>query len=226
MATTDKLRVLLVADETLFRKAVASLLSTRAGIQVIGEVDSAREAIAQTRQEMPDLVLMDVHSPFAAKIEAVATLKQAMPRVKVVVLSGFEQDADLFAAIRLGADGFLPRNIEPADLFTILEGVSSGAAPISAALAARILCEFRRMELETRPSQQMDVGLTPKETETLELLVRGNSNREIADEMHISENTVKLHVHNAMEKLHLQNRTQLALHLVRRQFAQTEDVGS
>ncbi len=217
MAAARQLRVLLVADETLFRKGVASLLSAQPDIRVVAEVDSACEAIEQARQATPDLILIDVHSPFPVKIQAVATLKQALPNVKVVVLSGFEDDADLVAAIRLGADGFLLRNIEPADLYTILAGFSSGAAPISAALAARILNEFRRMELETGPPQQAPVGLTPKETETLELLVRGNSNREIAEVMHISENTVKLHVHNAMEKLHLQNRTQLALHLVRRQ---------
>ncbi len=220
MATVSQLRVVLVADQALFRKGIASLLSSRPAIQVVAEVDSVHEAIEHSRQEMPDLILIDIHGPFAETIEAVGTLRQALPRVRVVVLSGFEEDADLFTAIRLGADGFILRNVVPAELFTVLEGVSDGVAPISATLAGRILDEFRRMDLETGPWQEVHVGLTPKETEMLELLVRGDSNKAIADVMHISENTVKLHVHNAMEKLHLQNRTQLALYLVRRRLAQ------
>ncbi len=225
MATSNKLCVLLVADQTLIRKGIASLLSSRPGIQIIAEVDNAREAIEHSRQVMPDLILIDIHAPFMSNVEAVGVLKQSLPGVKVVVLSGFDEDADLFDAIRLGADGFLLRNVEPAELFALLEGVASGAAPISATLAGRILDEFRRMELETRPSKEAHVGLTPKEAEMLELLGRGNSNREIADVMHISENTVKLHVHNAMGKLHLQNRTQLAIYLVRRRLIQPDTDG-
>jgi two-component system NarL family response regulator len=225
MAANDKLRVLLVADQTLFRKGIASLLSSRQGVEVIGEASDMSEALEHARHGMPDLILIDVHAPFAENIGTVYTLKQVLPRVKVVVLSAFDDNADLFTAVRLGADGFLLRNVEPTEFFALVEGVGLGAAPISAALSERILHEFRRMDLETRPALEAHVGLTPKEVEMLELLARGDSNRVIADRMHISENTVKLHVHNAMEKLHLQNRTQLAVYLVRRRLAQSDTPG-
>ncbi len=213
---SDRMRVLLVDDHSLFRKGLASLMSDRNDIDVVGEAENGNEAIRITRELLPDLVLMDVHMPGGDGLEAVKIIKKELPHIKIVMLTVSDADDDLFAAIKNGADGYLLKNLDPVQFFVLLEGVRRGEAAISGVLADRILQEFR--ENDVRPGQHPDVyeALTPKEIETLELLVKGDTNREIADALHVSENTVKLYLRNIMEKLHLQNRIQLAVYAVRK----------
>lgn len=215
MMPPDRMRVLLVDDHSLFRKGLASLMSDRSDLEVIGEAENGVEAIRITRELLPDLILMDVHMPGGDGLEAVKTIKKEMPHVKIVMLTVSDDEEDLFAAVKNGADGYLLKNLEPSQFFLLLEGVKRGEAAISGVLADRILQEFR--ETDVRAEQRPDVyeALTPKEIKTLELLVKGDTNREIGDAMHISENTVKLYLRNIMEKLHLQNRIQLAVYAVR-----------
>ena len=223
MMASDKMRVLLADDHSLFRKGLASLISDRDDMDVVGEAENGNEAVRITRDMMPDLVLMDVHMPGGDGVEAAKTIKKEMPQVKVVMLTVSDTDEDLFAAIKNGADGYLLKNLDPFQFFDLLKGVRRGEAAISGVLADRILHEFR--ERDARPGQPQDVyeELTPKEIETLEMLVQGGTNREIADALHISENTVKLHLRNIMEKLHLQNRIQLAVYAVRQGLDHQKD---
>lgn len=216
MMPPDRMRVLLVDDHSLFRKGLASLMSDRNDLEVIGEAENGVEAIRITRELVPDLILMDVHMPGGDGLEAVKIIKKEMPHVKIVMLTVSDDEEDLFAAVKNGADGYLLKNLQPSQFFLLLEGVKRGEAAISGVLADRILQEFR--ETDVRAGQRPDVyeALTPKEIKTLELLVKGDTNREIGDAMHISENTVKLYLRNIMEKLHLQNRIQLAVYAVRR----------
>lgn len=214
MTLAERLRVVLADDHTLFRKGIVSLLSERDDMQVVGDVEDGQAAIEMVRATSPDLVLLDVHMPVCDGIAAVRVIKKQMPHIKAVMLSAFDDDEELFAAIKNGADGYLLKNVPPSRFFELLEGVMRGEAAISGVLADRILHEFRKTEGEPQRAGVMQEPLTPREVETLELLVRGKTNKEIADALSISENTVKRHLVDIMEKLHLENRIQLAVYAV------------
>jgi DNA-binding NarL/FixJ family response regulator len=214
MVQSGKLRVLLVDDHTLFRKGIASMLSDRDDMEVVGDVENGREAIDAARAMSPDLVLMDVHMPGGDGLTAVKAIKKNMPQVKVVMLTAFDDDEDLFAAIKNGADGYMLKNLTPSQFFNLLEGVARGEAAISGVLADRILNEFRKTDEELRAGSEIHPALTPREIETLELLVQGKTNKEIAALLSVSENTVKRHLVDIMGKLHLENRIQLAVYAV------------
>jgi DNA-binding NarL/FixJ family response regulator len=214
MVQSGKLRVLLVDDHTLFRKGIASMLSDRDDMEVVGDVENGREAVDAARAKSPDLVLMDVHMPGGDGLTAVKAIKKNMPQVKVVMLTAFDDDEDLFAAIKNGADGYMLKNLTPSQFFNLLEGVTRGEAAISGVLADRILNEFRKTDEELRTGSEIHPALTPREIETLELLVQGKTNKEIAALLSVSENTVKRHLVDIMGKLHLENRIQLAVYAV------------
>jgi DNA-binding NarL/FixJ family response regulator len=211
----EPLRILLVDDHVLFRKGVASLLESRQDIQVVGEAGDGAEAIARTRQLAPDLILMDIGMPGYNGLEATWQIKREMPGVKIIMLTVSDYDRDLFTAIKNGAQGYLLKNLEPSRMFEMLDGARRGEAAISGMLAAKILQEFR--EPHPEPAQQPETRdeLTPREIEVLEQVVQGASNKEIAVALSISENTVKIHLRNILEKLHLQNRIQAAVYAVR-----------
>jgi two-component system nitrate/nitrite response regulator NarL len=211
----EPLRILLVDDHVLFRKGIAALLAARQGMDVVGEASDGLEAIAQAREAVPDVILMDIHMPECEGLEAVKIIKRKMPHVHVIMLTVSDDDSDLFAAIKNGAEGYLLKNLEPYQLFDMLEGVRRGEAPISGAVAAKILQEFRQPNQS--PARKPEVGdeLTPREIEVLERVIEGATNKEIAKALVITENTVKIHLRNILEKLHLQNRIQAAVYAVR-----------
>ena len=223
MITSDKLRILLVDDHNLFRKGLASLLSSRSDMEVVGEAENGQDAIAITRAVVPDLILMDIHMPGGDGLEAVKAIKNEMPHIKIVMLTVSDTDDDLFAAIKNGANGYLLKNLDPSQFFALLEGLRRGEAPVSGVVADKILHEFRKMDLAAEHPVEDYEALTFREIETLELLVKGDTNKEIAEMLHVSENTVKLHLRNIMEKLHLQNRIQLAVYAVRQGLGNPPD---
>ena len=222
MVTSDRSRILLVDDHKLFRKGLVSLISSRNDIAVVGEAENGKQAVEIARAVMPDLILMDIHMPGGDGLEAVKAIKKEMPGIKIVMLTVSDTDDDLFTAIKNGADGYLLKNLDPSQLFVLLEGIRRGEAPISGVLADRILHEFRKMDAGLEKRREVGETLTPKEIETLELLVEGSTNQEMADRQHISENTVKLHLRNIMQKLHLQNRIQLAVYAVRQRLGDNQ----
>lgn len=210
----DPLRIVLVDDHVLFRKGLAALLSVQEGVEVVGEAGDGLEAMAVAREAIPDVILMDIKMPRCSGLEAVAAITREMPHVKIIMLTISDDDRDLFQAIKNGAEGYLLKNLEPQQLAEILEGVRRGDAAISGAMAARILREFREPRPEP-PEDQVRESLTPREIEVLEQVVEGDTNKEIAATLHITENTVKIHLRNILEKLHLQNRIQAAVYAVR-----------
>jgi RNA polymerase sigma factor (sigma-70 family) len=212
----EPIRVLLVDDHTLFRKGLASLLSTQDDIKVVGEASNGHEAVEKARSLMPDLILMDIWMPKCNGLEATKLIKGEMPYVKIVILTISDDDYCLFEAIKAGAQGYLLKNLEPSELFSLIRGVIRGEAPISRSLAARILDEFARNFKKDENLRKLAPGLTNREKEVLKLLVEGKSNKEIANHLEISENTVKNHLRNIMEKLHLQNRVQLAVYALKK----------
>ncbi len=216
--TPESLRVVLVDDHSLFRAGVASLLSARKGIEVVGQADSGEQGVEQARRLIPDVVLMDVHMPGIGGIEAARQIRAELPQVKVVMLTVSDQDQDLFEAIKGGAHGYLLKNLEPEELYDYLEGVARGEAPISRTMAAKILNEFAAQATRARelPATEPYDDLTPREKEVLSLVAGGATNREIAAALTLTENTVKNHLRNILEKLHLENRVQAAAYALRK----------
>jgi DNA-binding NarL/FixJ family response regulator len=211
----EALRILLVDDHILFRKGVASLIASHPRMEVAGEAGDGLEAVAQAREMMPDVILMDISMPKCDGLEATRLIKREMPHVKIIMLTVSDDDRHLFAAIKDGAEGYLLKNLEPHQFFDMLEGLRKGEVAISGIMASKILQEFRQPEQSpARPSETED-ELTPREIEVLELVVEGGTNREIAESLSITENTVKIHLRNILEKLHLQNRIQAAVYAVR-----------
>lgn len=217
----EPLRILLVDDHVLFRKGLAALLEARRGMTVVGEAGTGEEAITLARQTMPDVILMDIQMPGLSGLEATRRIKAEMSHVRIVILTVSDEDVDLFAAIKNGADGYLLKDLEPRQLYEMLEGLRHGQAPISGALAARILKEFRTQEARPVPPEASE-ELTEREKEVLQWVAKGASNREIAEGLSISENTVKIHLRNILEKLHLRNRIQAAVYAVREGLAGDE----
>ncbi len=214
----EPLRILLVDDHVLFRKGVAALLATRQDIKVVGEAGDGLEAVARARETMPDVILMDVSMPRCSGLEATQLIKQEMPHVHIVMLTVSDDDRSLFAAIKNGAEGYLLKNLEPQQLFDKLEGVRRGEAALSGTLAAKILQEFRQPDKSLAQQLEVRDELTPREIEVLKLVVEGDSNKEIAAKLGIQENTVKIHLRNILEKLHLKNRIQAAVYAVRQRL--------
>jgi DNA-binding NarL/FixJ family response regulator len=211
----EPLRILLVDDHVLFRKGLAALLAPRQDMEVVGEAGDGLEAIARARETVPDVILMDIHMPECDGLEAVRIIKREMPHVHIIMLTVSDDDHDLFAAIKNGAEGYLLKNLEPYQLFDMLKGVRRGEAPISGTLAAKILQEFRQPDQKMARKPEVRDELTPREIEVLERVVEGSTNKEIAAALVIAENTVKIHLRNILEKLHLQNRIQAAVYAVR-----------
>jgi DNA-binding NarL/FixJ family response regulator len=203
------MRIVLADDHPLFRDGVASLLVAW-GHEVVGVAGDGEEAVALAERLRPDLVLMDVKMPRLTGLEATRRLAASRPETAIVMLTASEDEDDLFAAVKSGARGYLLKNLEAGQLRAMIEAVGRGEAAISPATAARIIAEFARPA--TIPSPD---ALTERETAVLRLVVTGQRNKEIAAGLGISENTVKFHLRNILEKLHAESRTEVATRAVR-----------
>lgn len=219
----DKMRVLLVDDHVLFRKGITSMMKNRPDVEVVGEANDGLEALEKARELMPDIILMDIDMPGHNGLEATRLIKQEMPYVKIIMLTVSDDERDLFAAIKNGAQGYLLKNLEPSELFDMLAGARRGEAAITRAMAAKILSEFGRQASKETESTVQSHGLTQREVEVLQLVAKGASNREIANQLGIAENTVKNHLRNILDKLHLENRVQAATYAFREGLVQKSE---
>jgi DNA-binding NarL/FixJ family response regulator len=199
------MRVLLADDHALFRAGIASLLQTW-DLEVVGQAGDGLEALELARELRPDLVLMDITMPKCNGLEATRLIKAELPETKIVMITVSDDDSDLFEAIKSGAEGYLLKDMAEEELSRTLEAISDGEPALSPGLAARIIDEFARVSHEGGQGQPGEDEVTPREIEVLQLVARGATNREIAGELHISENTVNYHVKNILAKLHLKNR--------------------
>ncbi|HEX5719379.1 MAG TPA: response regulator transcription factor [Thermoanaerobaculia bacterium] len=202
------MRILIADDHALFRESLRGLLTSR-GFEVVGEAQDGREAFELARRLQPDIVLMDLGMPGHDGLTATRLISAEMPGVKVVVLTGSDDDANLFEAIKSGAQGYLLKNLASREFFSLLEGVGRGEPALSPIVARKLLQELARPAQPATPSHDPD-ALTERETDVLELLVSGvTENRKMAKHLGLSENTVKFHVRNILDKLHLHNRAQV-----------------
>lgn len=207
----EPIRILLVDDHQLVRQGIASLLRTQPDLEVVGEAASGQEAVEKARELMPDVILMDIQMPGGDGITATE-----MPSTKVLMLTVSEDNQDLFQAIKHGAQGYLLKNLPAERLFDSIREVYRGYAPISSRVAGRILSEVASApEPPAGAPRQGLAALTAREREVLHLVGKGLTNREIARALYITENTVKIHLRNILEKLHLQNRVQAATYAQR-----------
>src|SRR5262245_15235560 len=209
------LRIMLADNHVLFHKEIASLLNAHQDMEVIGEAGDGIEAVDMARRTIPDIILMDVNMPNRNGLEAVKIIKREMPHIQIVMLTVSDNDDDLFTAIKNGARGYLLKNLEPQQLYKMLDGLRQGEAAISGVMASKILQEFRQPEQSHRDQTEAVDELTSREIEVLDQVVTGATNKEIADALHITENTVKIHLRNILEKLQVQNRIQAAVRAVR-----------
>ncbi len=206
------MRIVLADDHALFRDGVSSLLRAW-GHDVVGHAADGREAVDLVVRLEPDLVLMDVRMPGMSGVEATREIAIVRPETPIVMLTVSEDEEDLFAAIRAGARGYLLKDLEAAHLRTMIEAVARGEAAITPATAARIIRHLAR--LGTVADEAIPDQLTVRELEVLRLVTAGRRNKEIALELGISENTVKYHLRNILEKLHAQSRTEVATRALR-----------
>jgi two-component system NarL family response regulator len=209
------MKILIVDDHVLFREGLVSLLTSQSKFSVVGEAGSIQDAISMTQKLKPDLVLLDVDLPDGSGIEAIKHLLVKRPEMKIVVLTTQENEEHLLTAIGNGAIGYLSKNIPMSQLLKTLQAIDRGEAALSRSMTGRIIDEFQRI---VNPNYQNDPDwdkLTPREFEILEILCTGATNQEIAEKLFIAENTVKVHVHNILDKLNVNNRREATRYALR-----------
>jgi len=205
-------RVLLVDDQALFREALATLLSVRPEIDVVGEAGDGDAALRQAAALRPDVVLMDLHMPVLDGIAATRRLRVEQPGVRVLALTTFDDDEDVFAALRAGAVGYLLKDVPSDRLVEALLAAARGESVLQPSVVTRVVARFAGMVDDAAPRPQpLVVPLSDRELEVLRLLGDGCSNREIATSLFLAEGTVKNHVTNVLAKLGARDRTQAAL---------------
>jgi NarL family two-component system response regulator LiaR len=206
------IRVLIADDHAVVRQGLRTFLDLQADIDVVGEAADGEEAVAAAAEHSPDVVLLDLVMPGLDGIGALRRLRDAAPAARVIVLTSFGEDERLFTALRAGATGFLLKDVEPAELVRAIRTAHAGQAPLSPAVAARVVEELASGGGAGRaPADE----LTPRELEVLCLIAHGRSNKRIALELGVAEKTVKTHVSHVLAKLGLSDRTQAALYAVR-----------
>lgn len=205
-----KARILLVDDHALFREGLAAILGAQPNLEVIGEASDGLEAVVKAQDLKPDLVLMDVQMPGMDGLEATREIKRVLPDCRIVVLTVRDDDDKLFEALKNGAQGYLLKDIRSQDMLSMLEGTLRGEAALSPAMAGRVLAEFRRLSRREPEEREEDGSLTEREQEVLAQVARGASDKEVAEALTISLNTVKSHMRNILTKLQVSTRREAA----------------
>jgi two-component system NarL family response regulator len=215
-SVTDVVRVVVVDDHALFRRGLQMVLGSEAGMAVVGEASNGNEAVALAIDLAPDVVLMDVRMPQRSGIEACASIKQLVPATQIIMLTMSDEEADLYDAIKAGAMGYLLKEIPVEEVAASIRAVRGGQSLISPSMAGKLLNEFATMIKKDDEKQQVPAPrLTDREMDVLRLVAQGLNNRDIARALFISENTVKNHVRNILEKLHLHSRMEAVVYAVR-----------
>ncbi len=212
----DPIRVLVVDDHALFRRGLEMVLEQEPDIVVVGEASDGAEALDKAVDATPDVVLMDVRMPRRGGIDACTAIKEAVPSTKIIMLTISDEEADLYEAIKAGAMGYLLKEISIEEVANAIRAVAGGQSLISPSMASKLLTEFASMIKRTDERQQVPTPrLTDREMEVLRLVAKGLNNRDIAKQLFISENTVKNHIRNILEKLQLHSRMEAVVYAVR-----------
>jgi len=212
----EVIRVLIADDQALFRRGLYVVLGTEENIEVVAEAENGEEAVAKTIELAPDVVLMDVRMPRINGIEAARRINLEAPTTKILMLTVSDEEDDLYEAIKAGANGYLLKEISVEEVAEAIRAVVQGQSLISPSMASKLLHEFNALAKKADERQQYPAPtLTTRELEVLKLVAKGMSNRDIAEQLFISDNTVKNHVRNILEKLHLHSRMEAVIYAVR-----------
>jgi DNA-binding NarL/FixJ family response regulator len=211
---SEPIRVLVVDDQELFRRGLTMLLAVEPGIEVVGEAGDGVEGTELATSSVPDIVLLDVRMPKRSGIDACRAIKEAVPSAKIVMLTVSDEEGDLYEAVKSGAAGYLLKDSSIDDVAQAVRLVAEGQSLISPSMATKLIDEFKTMARSDR-TEAPTFKLTARELEVLGLVAKGLNNRAIASELFISENTVKNHVRNILEKLQLHSRMEAVMFAVR-----------
>ena len=209
MMTTKKLkrttpiRVMLVDDHPAFRKGMTALIESEAGIEVVAQTGDGREALNLYRQKKPDVVLMDLRLPGIGGVEATIAIRKEFPDARVIVLTTFDTDEDIYRAIQSGAKSYLLKDTPENEIAAAIRAVDAGELALPEKMAKRLA------------ERQQRADLSGREMEVLQLLIKGRSNKEIAGALFLSEDTIKAHLKSLFAKLHVQDRTEAAISAIR-----------
>ena len=201
------IRLLLVDDQSIVREGLSSLLQTQLDLEIVGEAENGRVAVEQSLSLKPDVVLMDIRMPVMDGVAAIEILKQQAPEIKILVLTTFDDDEYVVRAMAHGADGYLLKDTPSKELAQAIRSIDRGYTQMGPGLFAKTMAN--NTEPDSIPPEL--VQLTPRETEVLQAIATGHSNREIAEQLYITERTVKNHVNSILRSLDLRDRTQAAI---------------
>lgn len=208
---SEPIRVLIVDDHPIVRHGLRTLLGAFDEVQILGEAVNGAEAVQAAGELHPDVVLMDLAMPTMGGVEATSLIHRQYPQVRILALTSFAGNDQIFPAIKAGALGYMLKDCEPAELVQAIQEVHAGRPALNPAIAARILQQISPIEAGAKDTE----ALTEREVDVLRCIARGQSNVEIGQTLSISEHTVSVHVCKILEKLHLANRTQAALYALR-----------
>jgi DNA-binding NarL/FixJ family response regulator len=218
----EKIRVLIVDDHPLFRQGVRLALETEPDFEVAGEAADGKDALQMARDQAPDLILLDVNIPVIDGLEVARLLKLHLPSTGVVILTAYDDEDQLFHAIRVGAAAYFPKDVSPEKLVTALRRVAQGEYIINDNLlsrpmvASRVLKQFSELAAATKDVEPFFAPLSPREMQILDYISQGNSNKEIARTLRISDQTVKNHITSILRKLNVNDRTEAVVYAMRR----------
>jgi two-component system, NarL family, response regulator LiaR len=215
MSAPNPIRVFIAEDHAIVRKGIRALLALEPDIEVVGEANNGREAVRGIAGTRPDVVLMDLVMPEMDGIEAIRQVVAGRPQARILVLTSFATDDKVFPAIKAGALGYLLKDSEPRDVVDAIRQVHRGESSLHPRIARKLMQELSRPP-DRPPTPD---PLTEREMEVLRLVAQGKSNREIADELTVTEGTVRVHVSSILAKLHLASRTQATLYALREGLA-------
>ena len=211
---SEPIRVAVVDDQELFRRGLTMLLQVEDDIEVVGEAGDGVAATELAASAVPDVILMDVRMPKRSGIEACVAIKDVAPTAQIIMLTVSDEEADLYDAVKNGASGYLLKDSSIDEVAQAVRVVADGQSLISPSMAIKLLDEFKQMSRSDR-QQVPTPRLTDRELDVLKLVAQGLNNREIAKQLFISENTVKNHVRNILEKLQLHSRMEAVMYAVR-----------
>jgi NarL family two-component system response regulator LiaR len=208
---SDPIRVLIADDHQLVRQGMAALLSVKPEFDILGQATDGVEAVELATSLSPDIILMDLQMPHKDGIEATREIKEDNPEARILIITSFAEDENVYLAIKAGALGYLLKDSSPEELMQAIHDVCEGRLSLHSNIALKLIEELNR----PTDLQPTDDPLTERESEVLKLVAKGLTNQEIAEELVLSERTVGAHVSNILSKLHLANRTQAALYALR-----------
>lgn len=227
-AEAGPIRVLVVDDHALFRRGICQVLLGEDGIEVVGEGEDGVTAVATAEELAPDVILMDVRMPGIGGIEATRRLAASLPAARILMLTVSDEEDDLYEAIKAGAAGYLLKEISIEEVADAVRAVVQGQTLISPSMASKLIVEFASLARRADVDQDRVPAprLTDRELEVLKLVAKGLTNRDIGVRLFISENTVKNHVRNILEKLHLHSRMEAVLYAVKEKILDVSDTGA